>query len=90
MVGQGLPIADRPLAPRKTLATASQRLDVPLQRARRLFECGEHDWETFCARRDEITEQKRKLTEYPAMPQTTDLGVVRSADDGPGRRWGGC
>jgi recombinase-like zinc beta ribbon protein len=46
--------AERPSAPRKTLATASRRLDEQLERARRLFEYGEYDWETFCARRDEI------------------------------------
>ena len=68
-----LRIAGRLSAPGKTLATAARRLDEQLERARRLFEYGEYDWETFCARRDEITEQKRKLTESAVKPQTTDL-----------------
>ncbi|HEY8953081.1 MAG TPA: hypothetical protein VIP78_11025 [Candidatus Dormibacteraeota bacterium] len=55
------------------MATPSRRLDEQLERARRLFEYGEYDWETFCARRDEITEQKRQLAESAAKPQTADL-----------------
>ena len=50
----------QPLA-KQTLATVSKRLDDQRERAWRLFEYGECGWETFCKRRDEITEQKSQL-----------------------------
>ena len=65
--------AGRISAPHKTVATATKRLDEQLDRARRLFEYGEYDWETFCARRDEIKEQKRRLAEAAAKPEAIDL-----------------
>jgi hypothetical protein len=34
---------------------------------------GEYDWATFCARRDEITEQKRQFAESAAKPESVDL-----------------
>ncbi len=60
-------------APRKTAATATSRLDEQLQRAKRLFEYGEYDWETFCARRDEIQQQLSQLADAAAKPETVDL-----------------
>ncbi len=65
--------AGRTSAPHKTTAAASKRLDEQLERAKRLFEYGEYDWETFCARRDEITDQKRQLSEAAAKPESVDL-----------------
>ncbi|HSR92118.1 MAG TPA: hypothetical protein VLK88_12495 [Gemmatimonadales bacterium] len=65
--------AGRVAAPRQTAATAARRLDEQLERATRLFEYGEYDWATFCARRDEITEQKRRLAEAAAKPESVDL-----------------
>ncbi len=62
---------DRTSRPRRTPTTAIKRLDEQLARAKRLFEYGEYDWETFCARRDEISQQKRQLTD--AAPEITDL-----------------
>ncbi len=47
-----------------------QALDDQLDRARRLFEYGEYDWETFCKRRDELNEQKRQLE------NATEAGTV--------------
>jgi site-specific DNA recombinase len=65
--------AGRVAVPRKTAATAARRLDEQLERAKRLFEYGEYDWATFCARRDEITEQKRQIAESAAKPKSVDL-----------------
>ncbi len=65
--------ANRTSTPRKTSATAIRRLDDQLDRARRLFEYGEYDWDTFCARRDEINEQKRQLEKSEASPEAVDL-----------------
>ena len=41
----------RPASSHRSAANATKRLDEQLDRARRLFEFGEYDWETFCARR---------------------------------------
>ncbi len=60
-------------APHKTPAAASKRLDEQLERAKRLFEYGEYDWETFCSRRDEINEQKRQLIEAATKPAIVDV-----------------
>ncbi len=49
--------------PRNQSEAAIKRLAEHLMRARRLYEFGEYDWETFCARRDEIQEQQRQLSE---------------------------
>jgi len=57
----------------RTEAKATRRLDQQLDRVRRLFEFGEYDWETFCARRDEINEQKRQLAEAATKPEAIDL-----------------
>jgi hypothetical protein len=38
-----------------------------------LFEYGEYDWETFCARKDEIQQQLSHLAEAAAKPETVDL-----------------
>ncbi len=65
--------AGRTPAPRKTAANATRRLDEQLLRAKRLFECGEYDWETFCARRDEIQQQLSQLADAAAKPETVDL-----------------
>ena len=62
--------AGRPTVSRKSSAAAIRRLDDQLDRARRLFEYGEYDWETFCKRRDELNEQKRRLE------KTTEAGAV--------------
>ena len=70
--------ASRPSAPRKTSATAIKSLDDQLDRARRLFEYGEYDWDTFCARRDEITTHKRRLAESAAKPEVVDLAWCES------------
>ena len=53
--------AGRPTASPTSTAAAVQRLAAQLDRARRLFEYGEYDWETFCKRRDEFNEQKHQL-----------------------------
>ena len=53
--------AGRPTASPTSTAAAVQRLAAQLDRARRLFEYGEYDWETFCERRDELNEQKHQL-----------------------------
>lgn len=68
-----LRIAGPTPAPRRTQATAAKRLDDQLERAKRLFEYGEYDWETFCARRDEISQQKRQLAEAATRPADIDL-----------------
>jgi len=65
--------ANRTSVPRKPSATAINRLDDQLDRARRLFEYGEYDWDTFCARRDEITDQKRQISEAVATREPNDL-----------------
>ena len=49
------------------------RLDEQLERAKRLFEYGEYDWETFCARRDEIQQQLSHLADAAAKPESVDL-----------------
>jgi DNA invertase Pin-like site-specific DNA recombinase len=64
--------AGRPTASLKTTAAAVQRLGAQLDRARRLFEYGEYDWETFCKRRDEFNEQKRQL-ENATDPGSVDV-----------------
>jgi DNA invertase Pin-like site-specific DNA recombinase len=53
--------AGRATASRTSTAAAVQRLAAQFDRARRLFEYGEYDWETFCKRRDELNEQRRHL-----------------------------
>src|SRR5207245_7500305 len=65
--------ANRTSTPRTASATALKRLDDQLDRARRLFEYGEYDWDTFCARRDEITDQKRQISDAEATPKSIDL-----------------
>jgi hypothetical protein len=65
--------AGRPSAPRKNPANATKRLDEQLERAKRLFEYGEYDWATFCARRDEIQQHLSQLAEAAAKPDTVDL-----------------
>ena len=65
--------ASRTSTPRKASVTAIKRLDDQLARARRLFEYGEYDWDTFCARREEISEQKRQL-EKSGRPHDKLLG----------------
>ena len=65
--------ANRTSAPRKASATAIKRLEDQLDRARRLFEYGEYDWDMFCKRRDEITAQKRQRCEAVATPEALDL-----------------
>ena len=68
-----LRIAGPTPAPRRTRATAAKRLDEQLERAKRLFEYGEYDWDTFCARRDEISQQKRQLAGAATRPAAIDL-----------------
>jgi hypothetical protein len=63
----------RTSAPRKNPAIATKRLDEQLERAKRLFEYGEYDWETFCARRGEIQQQLSQLAEAAAKPEPVDL-----------------
>jgi hypothetical protein len=63
----------RSSTPRKTTEAAIRRLGEQLERARRLFEFGEYDWKTFCARRADIREQQRQLTEAVAQPEAIDL-----------------
>jgi hypothetical protein len=65
--------AGRTSAPRKTAATATRRLHEQLERAKRLFEYGEYNWETFCARRDEIQQQRSHLADAAAKPESVDL-----------------
>src|SRR5207245_9332731 len=65
--------ANRTSAPRKASATTIKRLDDQLDRARRLFEYGEYDWDTFCARRDEINNQKRQISDAAGTPEPIDL-----------------
>ncbi|GEM_PF-6725794 len=65
--------AGRTSAPRKNPAIATKRLAEQLERAKRLFEYGEYDWETFCARRDEIQQQLSQLAEAAAKPEPVDL-----------------
>ena len=57
---------------RRTAAAAIQRLDHQLDRARRLYEYGEYDWETFCKRRDELNEQKAQF-EHRTESETVDI-----------------
>ncbi len=70
--------ASRTSTPRKASVTAIKRLDDQLARARRLFEYGEYDWDTFCARREEISEQKRQLEKSAAEPEAVDLAWCES------------
>ncbi len=56
----------------RSAANATRRLDEQLDRARRLFEFGEYDWETFCARRNEINKQKRQLAESATNSERFD------------------
>ena len=49
--------------PRNQAEAVIKRLAEQLERARRLYEFGEYDWDTFSARRDEIQEQQRQLAE---------------------------
>ena len=65
--------AGRPASSYRSAANAKKRLDEQLDRARRLFEFGEYDWKTFCARRDEINTQKRQLAEAATNPESIDL-----------------
>lgn len=48
---------------------AIRRLEEQLARARRLYEFGEYDWDTFAARRDEIQEQLRQVQEARGREQ---------------------
>ncbi len=52
---------------------AIRHLDEQLERARRLYEFGEYDWDTFSARSAEIKEQQRQLSEAAAGPDAFDL-----------------
>jgi len=70
--------ASRTSTPRKASVTAIKRLDDQLARARRLFEYGEYDWDTFCARREEIGEQQRQLERSAAEPEAVDLAWCES------------
>lgn len=65
--------ANRTAAPRMASPTVIKRLDDQLDRARRLFEYGEYNWDTFCARRDELTHQKRQICEATATREPIDL-----------------
>ena len=65
--------AGRTTTPRKSAAAATRRLDEQLERPKRLFEYGEYDRETFCARRDEIQQQLGHLAEAAAKPETVDV-----------------
>ena len=49
-----------------------KRLEDQLDRARRLYEYGEYDWETFCKRRDELDERKRQIANA-SETETVDL-----------------
>ena len=64
--------AGRPTTSRKSTAAAIHRLVAQLDRARRLYEYGEYDWETFCKRRDELDSQKREL-EKGTETETVDI-----------------
>lgn len=64
--------AGRPTESRKSMAAAIQRLDSQRDRARRLYEYGEYDWETFCKRSEELDSQKRQL-ETAAETETVDV-----------------
>ena len=68
----------RTSTPREASVTAIKRLHDQLARARRLFEYGEYDWDTFCARREEISEQERQLQRSAAEPEPVDLAWCES------------
>jgi hypothetical protein len=67
-----------PQAHTRASVAAIKRLDDQLARARRLFEYGEYDWDTFCARREEISEQKRQLERSAGDPEAVDLAWCES------------
>jgi hypothetical protein len=87
--------------PRNQAEAVIKRLAEQLERARRLYEFGEYDWDTFSARRDEIQEQQRQLAEARRTDsidvdwceaQLLDLVAAwEAADPGQRSRWSpGC
>jgi hypothetical protein len=62
----------------RSAANATKRLDEQLDRARRLFEFGEYDWETFSARRAEINTLTRQLADAATNPESIDLECCES------------
>jgi hypothetical protein len=80
--------------PRNLAEAVIKRLAEELERARRLYEFGEHGWDTFSARRDEIQDQHRQLAEAGrtesvdvdcCQAQLLDLVAAWEAAD-PGQR----
>jgi hypothetical protein len=80
--------------PRSQSEGAIKRLSEQLKRARRLYEFGEYEWDTFCARRGEIQERQRQLSEASTaepigldwcQAQLLDLVAAWEAAD-PGQR----
>lgn len=53
--------------PRKAIGAAIARLDDQLDRARRLYEFGEYEWEVFLAKRAEIQQEQERLHEQAAV-----------------------
>ncbi len=67
--------AGRPTASPTRTAAAVQRLAAQLDRARRLFEYGEYDWETFCKRRDELMSRSISLRTRLTQSRSTSSGA---------------
>ena len=67
--------AGRPTASPTRTAAAVQRLAAQLDRARRLFEYGEYDWETFCKRRDELMSRSISLRTRLRQARSTSSGA---------------
>ncbi len=69
-----------------------RRLEDQFARARRLYEFGEYDWDTFAARRHEIQEQLRQLRQTSTSEQPDlewcesqlldSMAALEAADDG--------
>ena len=65
--------------PRRNVEAAIRRLDDQLERARRLYEFGEYDWETFIAKRAEVQAEQLRLREQAAArPDTGDTEWCRA------------
>ncbi len=55
--------------PRTAIEAAIRRLDDQLDRAKRLYEYGEYDWEVFMAKRAEIQEEQQRLRDQMVVRQ---------------------